>query len=168
MSIILSNENFIDYKEVISIEDINNSNIILNNNLILDSDFINNGNLVIRGSIIFNGGKLINRGKIYLTKSEFIEYILPNDINGDYQYTGLEIQKDINNFTLVVKGPVNSSVSWKNEFTFQSGKKSPFYFSNDGGLTSKSKIELGDKLYWNESYSKLKLYKSWRIILQIL
>jgi len=168
MSIILSNDDFFDYKEVTSVDGDNNENLILNNNLILDSDFINNGNLVIKGSIVFNGGKLINRGSIYLIQKDFIEYTLPFDISGDYQYTGLEIQKDISELKLIVAGPINSSVNWKNEFKFQPDKNSSFYFSNDGGLTQKSKIEAGDRLYWNESYSKLKLYKSWRIILKTL
>ncbi len=168
MSIILSNDDFFDYKEVTSVDGDNNENLILNNNLILDKNFINNGNLVIKGSIVFNGGKLTNRGSIYLIQKEFIEYTLPFDISGDYQYTGLEIKKDISELNLIVTGPTNSSVNWKNEFIFSSNKNSPFYFSNDGGLTQKSKIEAGDRLYWNESYSKLKLYKSWRIILQIL
>jgi hypothetical protein len=169
MSISLSSKSFDDFDSLSKLEsNINFNKIILNNNLILEKDFINNGEMVIRGSIIFNGGKLINRGNIYLIEKEIIEYILPFDINGDYQYTGLEIQRDINDLNLLITGPSNSSVSWKNDFIFQLGRNSSFYFSNDGGLTPKSKIEAGDRLYWNESYSKLRLYKSWRIILQLL
>lgn len=169
MCISLSSEEFDNFNLVSKLDsDINFNKIILNNNLILEKDFINNGEIAIRGSIIFNGGQLINRGRIYLIQKDFIEYTLPFDISGDYQYTGLEIQKDISELNLIVTGPINSSVNWESEFIFSSDKNSSFYFSNDGGLTSKSKIEAGDRLYWNESYSKLKLYKSWRIILQIL
>ena len=169
MCISLSSEEFDNFNLVSKLDsDINSNKIILNNNLILEKDFINNGEIAIRGSIIFNGGQLINRGRIYLIEKEKIEFTIISDLIGDYQYTGLEIQRDISDLNLLITGPVNSSVSWKNDFIFQLGRNSSFYFSNDGGLTSKSKIEAGDRLYWNESYSKLKLYKSWRIILQIL
>jgi hypothetical protein len=168
MSILLNNNNFTGYKEVNNIDSINNSDIILNNNLILESDFINNGNIALRGSIIFNGGKLINRGNIYLIEREIMEYILPFDINGDFQKTGLILEKDITDLILIITGPNNSSVKWKKKFNFELGKNNPFYFSNDDGVTSNNKIEVGSELYWNESYSKLKLYKNWKIILQIL
>lgn len=169
MSIILTSNNFPNYREVESTNfSINNDNIILNNNLILESDFINNAEMVIRGSIIFMGGKLINRGNIYLKEKESIEYIIPFDINSDFQKTGFIIGKNVNNLILKVCGPIGSSVKWEKHFIFQLGKNSSFYFSNDGGLTSKDKIEAGDELYWNESYSNLKLYKDWKVILQIL
>jgi hypothetical protein len=169
MSIFLTTDNFTDYKQVNTIENfINNNNIILNNNLILESNFINNANIALRGSIIFNGGKLINRGNIYLIQKEIIEYILPFNINGDFQKTGLILQKDITNLILTVTGPNNTSVKWVNKFNFELGKNNAFYFSSDGGVTAKDKIQVGSELYWNESYSKLKIYKDWKIILQIL
>jgi hypothetical protein len=174
MSIFLTTDNFTDYKQVNTIDNLNNNNnnnIILNNNLILESDFINNANIALKGSIIFNGGKLINRGNIYLVQKKFIEYTLPFDINGDFQKTGLIIEKDVYNFIIISKtitGPNNNSVKWEKKFNFELGKNNAFYFSNDGGVTAKDKIQVGSELYWNESYSKLKIYKDWKIILQIL
>lgn len=168
MGIFLSNDNFTDYKEVNYVDNINNNNIILNNNLVLESDFTNNANIALRGSIIFNGGKLINLGNIYLIEKEIIEYILPFDINGDFQKTGLILEKDITDLILTVTGPNNTSVKWEKKFNFELGKNNAFYFSNDGGVSFNDKIEAGSELYWNESYSNLKIYKNWKVILQIL
>jgi len=169
MCIKLSSDEYKHFNLVINIDfNTNSHKIIINKDLILENDFTNNGEMAISGSIIFRGGKLINNGKIYLIEKEKIQYILDNDISGDFQYTGLQIKSDINDLSLIVKGPVNTSIDWESEFKFEIGKNSAFYFSNDGGLTPKSTIQSGDKLYWNESYSKLKLYKSWRIILEII
>jgi len=145
---------------------INNENIILNNNLILQSDFINNSKMAIRGSIIFNGGSFINRGKVYLIEKEKIEFTVENDINQDFQFTGLVIDSDITYLNLIVFGPKNSSINWSKKFDFKLGRESAFYFSNNNGLTSKTKIETGDGLYWNANYSGLTIYRNWRIILE--
>lgn len=166
MSIILSND-IPSYKQVDIIGLQNNDNIILNNNLILESDFINNGNLFIRGSIIFSGGRLINRGEIYLIQKKFIEYIIPFDLSGDSQATGLVVDYDIKNLNITVTNNSNNNRG-KYTTTIDFTKESAFYFSNDGGLTSKKVIESGDELYWNESYSRIKIFKGLKIILQIL
>lgn len=154
------------YKQVNIIGLQNNDNIILNNNLILESDFINNGNLFIRGSIIFNGGRLINRGEIFLIQKKTIEYIIPFDLSGNSQATGLVVDYDIKDLSITVTN--NSSSRGKYTTNIGFTKESTFYFSNDGGLTSKKNIESGDELYWNESYSKIKIFKGLKIILQIL
>jgi hypothetical protein len=161
------NLDFSDFKIINVFEsNFNNDKVILSNNLELESDFTNNGIILIRGSIIFNGGKLINKGDIYLIESNILEFTISDDIIGDNVFTGISINQNINNLSLFVLGPIDSSINWFNQFDFQLGKEKPFYFSNDGGLTAKNKIEPGDKLYWNESYSKLRIYKTWRIILK--
>jgi len=168
MSIILGCDlDFSEFNVLSSFEsNFNNDNIVFNNNLILDSVFNNTGIIIIRGSIIFNGGKLLNSGTIYLIDKNTLEFKVDNDIIGDNAFTGITVNATMNDLSLIVLGPTNSSINWSNEYNFQFGKNSPFYFSNDGGLNSKDKIEAGDKLYWNETYSKLRIYKTWRIILK--
>lgn len=170
MSIVLgNNKDFSDFQVIDKIEsNINYYKLILNNDLVLDSDFINNGELAIRGSIIFNGGKLINRGEIYFIEKDIIEYDLPFDLSGDNQFTGLIVDREIKKVVILVTSPFSKTEGWKSVINFDFSEKNPFYFSDDGGVTQKMEIQPGDGLYWNESYSKIKLFKGLRIILQIL
>lgn len=169
MSIALSNDLFTDFDVVENLEDtINNKKLVLNNNLIIDKDFINKGDLAIRGKIIFRGGKLINLGNIYLIEKQRIEHTLLFDITGDNVFTGLTVDRNIKELILIVTGPNFRFNGVKSILKFSKGKQSPFYFSNDNGLTSKKNIEIGDELYWNSSQSKIKLFSTLKITLVVL
>jgi hypothetical protein len=142
--------------------------------LLISGSLINNGHLIIKnnGIKIMGDGSLKNNGdltfisdkKITFFKSFFVE----KTTTGDYQETGFFIDECINytnGLKILVTGPDKSSLNWEAQFDFTLGKKfeTPCYFSNDGGLTAKDKIERGDQLYWNSSFAGFDLYRTWNI-----
>jgi hypothetical protein len=93
------------------------------------------------------------------------------DTDGDMQFTGISISNTpIDNcyVSLFVNGQ---------EFTIgDDATNSIAYFSNDGGLNARGfsqnhpngKIQAGDELYWNESFSELNLQSGWRVSLHYI
>lgn len=97
-----------------------------------------------------------------LSKSDK-NYIMPFDTSGDNSATGL----------LISQTPLpNSYVGvFVNGQEFEVGNLTSgvyCYFSDDGGLTAKTDIGVGDELYWNGNFVGTDLYTNWRISLYYL
>ncbi len=88
-------------------------------------------------------------------------FIMSYDTSGDGQFTGLNISQ-----TPLPGGYVGVFVNGQ-EFEVGYGLTTsiPFYFSDDGGTTSKTTIVSGDSLYWNGNFVGFDLYVGWRISL---
>jgi hypothetical protein len=73
-------------------------------------------------------------------------FIISSTISGNGQWTGLNVSSQpLSGYIQVYLNGLECSVG------YGSTTSSPFYFSNDGGITSKVNIDLGDSLYYNES-----------------
>jgi hypothetical protein len=151
-------------------------NYLISKNISIDKTIINNGNLYIKGvGFELNGGSIINNGNIFFIPSSTLykfkkirKFLIEENISTDSKFTGFKADCYIeNDFLVIITGPDNSSIIWKKEFNIKIGQKikSPFYFSGDGGKTSKDKIEIGDGLYCNTSLLQTNLYKDWKLIL---
>jgi hypothetical protein len=83
------------------------------------------------------------------------------DTSGNGQFTGLTISQ-----TPLPGGYVGVFVNGQ-EFEVGYGVTTsvPFYFSDDGGSTSKVTIQSGDSLYWNGTFVGFDLYIGWRVSL---
>lgn len=119
------------------------------------------GNFTWINPSVFTSTQIISR----LDKN----FIMSYNTSGDGQFTGLTISATpaegcyvavfVNGQEFDVGDGVTTSVSC--------------YFSNDGGVTARNftspnKVQLGDGLYWNNSYSGTDLYTGWRISLYYL
>jgi len=142
--------------------------------LFIYGSLINNGHLIIKnkGITIMGNGLLKNNGNLTLVSDKkiifFKSFFVKTNTSGDYQETGFFIDEDINDvddLTIIVNGPQSSFLKWEAKFDFKLGQKfeTPCYFSNDGGLTAKIKIEKGDQLYWNSTFSGFDLYQTWNL-----
>jgi hypothetical protein len=107
-----------------------------------------------------NSGKFnwVNPGSLEQTDKN---YLMTFDTSGNGQFVGLTISN-----TPLPGGYVGVFVNGQ-EFQVGIGLTNgvPFYFSNDGGSTGKSVIEIGDSLYWNGDFVGMDLYTGWRISL---
>jgi hypothetical protein len=93
-------------------------------------------------------------------------FVMSIDILGDGEFTGFTISH-----TPVLGCYIGAFVNGQEcEVGYGSTNSSPFYFSNDGGATSRSNtspnnVQVGDGLYWNSSIGGVGLYTTWRISL---
>jgi hypothetical protein len=97
-----------------------------------------------------------------LSKSDK-NYIMTFDTVGDNSATGLVISQ-----TPLPNSYVGVFVNGQ-EFEVGNLTSGVYcYFSDDGGLTAKTDIEIGDELYWNGNFVGTDLYTNWRISLYYL
>jgi hypothetical protein len=96
-------------------------------------------------------------------------FIMSYDTSGNGQFTGLTIS------ATPVNGCYVAVFINGQEFDVGDGvtMSTSCYFSNDGGttarnFTSPNQVQVGDGLYWNNTWSGTDLYTSWRISLYYL
>jgi hypothetical protein len=166
---------YVDISEIDNLFIINKDDILYTDNeLLISGLLINNGHLIIKNSsiMIIGNGVLKNNGKLTFTTDKKISVLryfsVKKNIVGDYQETGFFIDQDIDSvesISVVVNGPKDSFLDWEAKFDFKLGKKfeTPCYFSNDNGFTAKNKIEKGDQLFWNSTFSGFDVYQTWNI-----
>lgn len=150
---------------------------LIEKNIIIKGYLVNNGNLIFQNGFTIEGGEFENNGNVYFIPKpsnenkfeKIIKIILDKKISNDFEFTGFFTEFDIDSsFFIRIEGPENSSIMWSKEYKIDLGKKieSPFYFSNNKGLTASDVVKKGDGLYCNPSILKTNLYEGWKLILK--
>jgi len=146
-----------------------NEPLLIEGDLVIDRHITNRSSLYVCGSLIIDGGELINLGDIIFLEGKSKTYTIDRATSGDSAFTGIVIDTDIEcgDMFLSVKGPVGNSVDWSTSFSYLPGdRNSPFFFIDScDKIVRKKSLQKGDKLYWNETESGIKLYPSWVIVI---
>jgi hypothetical protein len=143
--------------------------ILLTGDLVVDRKITNISTLYVLGSLVINGGEFNNLGELIFLEGEFRKYTIDRAISGESCFTGVIIEDDVvcGDMFINVLGPGGNSIEWVNSFKYKSDSiNSPFFFMDSSGdIVRKDFLQKGDRLYWNESVSGIKLYPTWDIVI---